>query len=176
MRPAGQRLGWLAIILAISALALLVSFKNDEPTALLDWWKPTTESSATGPSSADAAGDRQGRGRMSDSRTEALSLKLSGESELADDETARTLQHIKHKVSARADKARETQLDEEDDDFSEGELASRLGRAIDAHEKCRRHWPHLESLESAQEIRVVIFGLCACFVRLCFLLCQASFL
>ena len=42
----------------------------------------------------------------------------------------------------------------EDDDLSEAELAGRLGHAIDAHEKCRRHWPHLEKLEAAQEIRV----------------------
>ena len=43
---------------------------------------------------------------------------------------------------------------DEDEKISEGELANRLGRAIDAHEKCRRHWPHLEKLEAAQEIRV----------------------
>jgi hypothetical protein len=42
----------------------------------------------------------------------------------------------------------------EEDDLSEAELAGRLAHAIDAHEKCRRHWPHLEKLESAQEIRV----------------------
>lgn len=42
----------------------------------------------------------------------------------------------------------------EEDDLSEAELAGRLSHAIDAHEKCRRHWPHLESLEAAQEIRV----------------------
>jgi len=42
----------------------------------------------------------------------------------------------------------------EEDDLSEAELAGRLGHAIDAHEKCRRHWPHLEKLEAAQEIRV----------------------
>lgn len=46
-----------------------------------------------------------------------------------------------------------TQLYEEDD-LSEAELAGRLSHAIDAHEKCRRHWPHLEKLEAAQEIRV----------------------
>ena len=42
----------------------------------------------------------------------------------------------------------------EEDDLSEAELAGRLSHAIDAHEKCRRHWPHLEKLEAAQEIRV----------------------
>ena len=42
----------------------------------------------------------------------------------------------------------------EEDDLSEAELAGRLSHAIDAHEKCRRHWPHLERLEAAQEIRV----------------------
>ena len=41
-----------------------------------------------------------------------------------------------------------------EDKISEGELAARLSRAIDRHEKCRRHWPHLERLETAQEIRV----------------------
>ena len=42
----------------------------------------------------------------------------------------------------------------DEDDLSEAELAGRLAHAIDAHEKCRRHWPHLEKLEAAQEIRV----------------------
>jgi len=42
----------------------------------------------------------------------------------------------------------------DDEKMSEAELAGRLSRAIDEHEKCRRHWPHLESLEAAQEIRV----------------------
>ncbi len=158
MQPAGRRIGWLSIILALSALALLASLRNnDEPSTLLEWWKPTVGAhSSTGPSSADADGASQARGRVSTSGREPLTLKNvpSGHSELevTDDETSRTLNHIRHKVSAR-----ETQLDEEDDHFSEGELASRLGRAIDAHEKCRRHWPHLESLESAQEIRVVSF-------------------
>ena len=48
----------------------------------------------------------------------------------------------------------ETQALHEEDDLSEAELAGRLSHAIDAHEKCRRHWPHLEKLEAAQEIRV----------------------
>jgi hypothetical protein len=42
----------------------------------------------------------------------------------------------------------------DEDKITEGELAARLSRAIDRHEKCRRHWPHLERLEAAQEIRV----------------------
>jgi hypothetical protein len=159
MQLARRSIGWLSIILALSALALLASLQNNDekPSTLLEWWKPTTagQDGAKGPSSANVDDARQVRGRMSTSGREPLSLKNapSGHSELqetTDDETSRTLSHIRHKVAAR-----ETQLDEEDDHFSEGELASRLGRAIDAHEKCRRHWPHLESLESAQEIRVV---------------------
>ena len=63
----------------------------------------------------------------------------------------------------------------EEDDLSEAELAGRLSHAIDAHEKCRRHWPHLESLEAAQEIRVLIdqrsFAIpgkvCPCVVCVC---------
>eukprot|EP00287_Rhodomonas_sp_CCMP768_P014088 CAMPEP_0196759478 /NCGR_PEP_ID=MMETSP1091-20130531/104720_1 /TAXON_ID=302021 /ORGANISM="Rhodomonas sp., Strain CCMP768" /LENGTH=643 /DNA_ID=CAMNT_0042108329 /DNA_START=414 /DNA_END=2345 /DNA_ORIENTATION=- len=63
------------------------------------------------------------------------------------DKAATTLGGIKMKL------ARATQLFQEDK-ISEAELAGRLSREIDRHEKCRRHWPHLGKLEAAQEIRV----------------------
>ncbi len=59
--------------------------------------------------------------------------------------------HIYPPWPSISERARNT-VDE--DKITEGELAARLSRAIDRHEKCRRHWPHLERLEAAQEIRV----------------------
>ena len=59
--------------------------------------------------------------------------------------------HIYPPWPGYSERARNT-IDE--DKITEGELAARLSRAIDRHEKCRRHWPHLERLEAAQEIRV----------------------
>lgn len=64
------------------------------------------------------------------------------------DRVGTTLAQVKTKL------ARETQL-WNTDKISEAELAGRLSRAIDQHEKCRRHWPHLEKLEAAQEVSLL---------------------
>ena len=61
------------------------------------------------------------------------------------DRVGTTLAQVKTKL------ARQTQL-WNTDKISEAELAGRLSRAIDQHEKCRRHWPHLEKVEAAQEV------------------------
>lgn len=85
-------------------------------------------------------------------------------SDSANEISARGIGHEKHNYAETfidkhiyppwpgySERARNT-VDE--DKITEGELAARLSRAIDRHEKCRRHWPHLERLEAAQEIRV----------------------
>lgn len=133
-------------LFALSCLVVLACRRDVGSAELLDWWKPST---ATGPVGKEGAASRGRRGREP--------LSLSGQGKLAaaaDDSMGEALGSIKGKIGVFSKAARETELSDDDDKLSEAELASRLGRAIDRHEKCRRHWPHLESLESAQEIRV----------------------
>ena len=134
---------------------------------LLDWWKPTIADTAalkeksaspSGPSASKPSGSKKkgSRGRVSGAASSgagapatvpvmkgggngATSGQVDKVTKYYDDMTARSIEPSEY---------------DDDEDISEGELAGRLGRAIDAHEKCRRHWPHLEKLEAAQEIRV----------------------
>jgi hypothetical protein len=135
---------------------------------LLDWWKPTIadtvalkekkSASPSGPSASKSSGSKKegSRGRVAGTISSgsgapatvpvmkgggngATSGQVDKVTKYYDDMTARSIEPSEY---------------DDDEDISEGELAGRLGRAIDAHEKCRRHWPHLEKLEAAQEIRV----------------------
>lgn len=126
---------------ALLAVVLLSNNGNDQPVEL--FISPQ----------AMASGKLPARGRdvalsnpFDDAIAKGSVLSLSDAPPL-NDKTATTLKGIKTKL------ARATQLFQEDK-ISEAELAGRLSREIDRHEKCRRHWPHLGKLESAQEIRV----------------------
>ena len=120
-----------------------------------------TATSALGPSSVGQAG-----GPRSSDLGEEESYPIAGPNDalqpdddgdrgrsIGDQEAAETYidKHIYPPWPLDPEKARNTV---HEDDISESELAARLSRAIDRHEKCRRHWPHLERLETAQEIRV----------------------
>lgn len=129
---------------------------------LLDWWKSTTmlaadkgggetgSKTAGGPTEAsdDAKVGKGSRGR--DASPEEKMAPPPATVPVTDEDVRKVTKYYDDMTARSSDPA-----DYDDDEkISEGELAGRLGRAIDAHEKCRRHWPHLEKLEAAQEIRV----------------------
>jgi hypothetical protein len=106
----------------------------------------SSKTSGSGPHSASG---KRGRDGSNDS-PDGISARAIGHEKHNYAETFID-KHIYPPWPGYTDRARNT-VDE--DKITEGELAARLSRAIDRHEKCRRHWPHLERLETAQEIRV----------------------
>jgi len=128
-----------ALCAALLACVALMSLQGDSRVDLL----------SRQPSQLSASGSGGGLhlSPVDDAIATGSELTVVGDGPPLNDTPHTTLTGIKTKL------ARATQLFQEDR-ISEAELAGRLSREIDRHEKCRRHWPHLGKLEAAQEIRV----------------------